>query len=313
VTEPGPSIAAVLPARRAGETLRQALLSVLTQRSQPDEIIVVDDDGASTLVERLGDPRVRIERGPARGAAAARNVGLRAARADWVAFLDADDTWLDGHIAALRRAIRTCPDAGACFAAAVHVSEQGEVLNWATVRAQHANVIGLLTRRIQPTTSAAAVNRELVLDLGGFDEGFLHPAGVEDIDLWWRIAAVRPCIVQPVPLVRYVVHEARDQARARQELENLSGDRRRCISRLDARLPPRLIRRAAAQHLAIMARYWLVAGYPAEARGEALASLRYAPTGNGLAALALSLLPPEAREAVRNLRRSAIRVLRRPA
>jgi hypothetical protein len=61
-----------------------------------------------------------------------------------------------------------------------------------------------------------------------------------------------------------------------------------------------------------MARYWLVAGYANEGRREALASLRYAPTANGFAALALALTPGRARDAVRSLRRTAIRNLRRP-
>jgi glycosyltransferase involved in cell wall biosynthesis len=307
-----PSIAAIIPARHVGDALATAIGSVLRQSGEPIEVIVVDDGGGRAVVERLAEPRVRILNGPQRGAGAARNVGLRASHADWAAFLDADDVWLGGYLEQLRQAIRANAEAGACFGAAIHISESGKVLNRATVRTADATLVGLLTRRIQPTTSATAVNSGLVLELGGFDEGFLCAAGVEDIDLWWRIASVRACVVQPVPLVHYVVHERRDRSRPRAELLSLAQDRRRCIQRLEGRVPRPLFRRAAAQHLAIMARYWLVAGYATEGRRAALASLRYAPTANGIAALALALTPGPAREAVRSFRRTVIRNLRRP-
>jgi hypothetical protein len=61
-----------------------------------------------------------------------------------------------------------------------------------------------------------------------------------------------------------------------------------------------------------MARYWLVAGYAAEGRREAVSSFRYAVTANGIAALALALAPSSARDVIRSLRRAAIRVLRQP-
>jgi glycosyltransferase involved in cell wall biosynthesis len=305
-----PSIAAIIPARQAGDALKTALASVLCQSGEPVDVIVVDDGGARTVVERLAEPRVRVIDGPQSGAGAARNAGLRVAHADWAALLDADDVWMDGYLARLRHAVHANPDAGVCFGAAIHVSETGEILNRSTVRTGDATLSGLLTRRIQPTTSATAINRRVVLDLGGFDEGFLRPAGVEDIDLWWRIAAIRPCVIQPVPLVRYVVHERRDRFRSRSELFELARDRRRCIERLEGKVSPNLLRRAAAQHLAIMARYWLVAGYPAEAQREALASFRYSPTGNGIAALALASVPGPVRERIRSLRRTAIRRLR---
>jgi glycosyltransferase involved in cell wall biosynthesis len=306
------SIAAIIPARHAGDALASAIGSVLGQSGEGIEVIVVDDGGARTIVEALAEPRVRLLDGPGRGAGAARNAGLHATHADWAALLDADDVWLEGYVERLRQAICANPDAGACFGAAIHVSESGDVINRATVRGVDATLSGLLTRRFQPTTSATAVNRRVALGLGGFDEGFIRPAGVEDIDLWWRIAAVRACLVQPVPLVRYVVHEARDRCRSRTELFELALDRRRCINRLKGRIPRTLFRRAAAQHLAIMARYWLVAGYAAEGRSEAIASLRYAPTANGIAALMLASTPAPLREGVRSIRRAAIRSLRRP-
>jgi glycosyltransferase involved in cell wall biosynthesis len=306
-----PSLAAIIPARDAGSALAVALDSVLSQVGNTIDVIVIDDGGARSVVTDVDDPRVRLVDGPHRGVGAARNAGLHATDAEWVALLDADDVWLDGYLESVRNVIRENPEAGACFSAAIHLSETGDVVNVCTVRAEHATVEGLLTRRMQPTTSATALNRRVALELGGFDEYFGCPAGVEDIDFWWRIAAARSCLVQPKPLVHYVVHERRNRSRPWAELSQLAQDRRRCIDRIRGNVSPRLFRSAAAHHLAIMARYWLLAGYGAEGRREAVASLRYAITANGIAAFALALAPTPLRNVVRSLRRTAIRNLRR--
>ena len=314
MTADPPWLAVVIPAHRAERTILTTLRSVLDQADTPGvEIIVVDDGldaGCCQLVEELSD-RVRVVRGPGRGAAGARNAGLRAANAPWVALLDADDRWLHGHLTAVREVLDRNPAAVACFGGARHVDEQGRLLRVFTPRQDHATVSGLLTRRLQPTTSATALRRDTVLEVGGFDEGFQRPAGVEDVDLWWRIATHGACVVQEQPLTEYVVHLSRDTTRPRSELLELRADRERCIRRLRATAPSRLARKAAAQHHAIMARYWLLAGYAAEARQDARRALRYWPTPDGVAALAMAVVPRGASAMARNLRRSISRLAER--
>ena len=103
----------------------------------------------------------------------------------------------------------------------------------------------------------------------------------------------------------YVVHTRRDQARSRQVLLDLRADRERCIERLRGAVPPRLFRIAAAQHHAVLARYWLLANYRTEAREDARRALRYSLTLDGAAAFALTLLPTRLSRAARRLRHLA--------
>jgi len=96
----------VLPAWNAASTLAEAIASAQAQEGPDWELIVVDDASTDTTARIAAaatrtDRRIRVVRLTARGGAAeARNQGLMLARARRVAFLDADDLWLPGKLAA---------------------------------------------------------------------------------------------------------------------------------------------------------------------------------------------------------------------
>jgi glycosyltransferase involved in cell wall biosynthesis len=98
-------VSVVIPTHDRVEHLMAAVRSVLEQRPAPLEILVCDDcsrDGTADAVERLAaeDSRVRLLATPVAsgGPALPRNLGLAAAEAPWVAFLDDDDRWLPGKL-----------------------------------------------------------------------------------------------------------------------------------------------------------------------------------------------------------------------
>lgn len=96
MTLSAPEVSFVVAAYNAADTIRRAILSALAQERVDLEVIVVDDcstDGTSAVVEEIADPRVRLLRlAKNRGPGGARNAGLEAARGNWIAILDADDT-----------------------------------------------------------------------------------------------------------------------------------------------------------------------------------------------------------------------------
>jgi glycosyltransferase involved in cell wall biosynthesis len=85
----------VIPCFNAASHLETTIRSVLRQRRPPDGILVVDDGStdASAQVAASFAPAVRLVRQANAGECAARNRGLDESKADWVAFLDADDVW----------------------------------------------------------------------------------------------------------------------------------------------------------------------------------------------------------------------------
>jgi len=192
-------ISAVIPAFNAEKFIARSLESVLKQSLKPFEIIVVDDgsqDGTFEKVAKYGDA-VTCIRQPNMGPSKARNRAVAEASGDFVAFLDADDEWLSDH---LQRAAA--------------VLEKRDFLRWYCSAFERRNVNGrkIFTRRFKgeirdnayiedffraearvsfSNTITMVIRRDLLLNLGGFDETQRH---AEDRSLWFRIALKHPQI-----------------------------------------------------------------------------------------------------------------------
>lgn len=101
-----PRVSCIVPVHNGAAFISQALESILAQRGAELEVIVIDDgstDGSGDIAETFAD--VTVHRRPQGGVAAARNDGIARATGDFIAFLDADDLWLPGKLAAQLGAI----------------------------------------------------------------------------------------------------------------------------------------------------------------------------------------------------------------
>ncbi|TIX48975.1 glycosyltransferase family 2 protein [Alteraurantiacibacter aquimixticola] len=109
---PAPEVSVVIPAYRAARFISNAIDSVLAQEGVSYEVIVVDDECPERTADKVtstyeGDTRVRaIRLDRNQGPAGARNAGFREAKGEWIAVLDADDTFDLGRLARLVRAGR---------------------------------------------------------------------------------------------------------------------------------------------------------------------------------------------------------------
>jgi glycosyltransferase involved in cell wall biosynthesis len=94
-----PEISVIIPVYNHRAFLREAVVSVLNENIGCAELIVVDDASTDGSVETINDLPVRIIRMPQNlGGAAATNVGVKAARAKHIAFLDSDDILAPGGL-----------------------------------------------------------------------------------------------------------------------------------------------------------------------------------------------------------------------
>ena len=95
--EAAPAVSVVIPAYNRRDQISAAVDCVLAQTFADFELIVVDDastDDTPAIVSAVDDSRLRLIRlDPNRGPGGARNAGARAARGEWLAFLDSDDSW----------------------------------------------------------------------------------------------------------------------------------------------------------------------------------------------------------------------------
>lgn len=92
-----PLISVVIPAYNREATIIYCLQSVLNQTYRNLEVLVVDDGSTDTTIEKVKqiiDKRIRlIKMTKNSGAQAARNLGIKRAKGQWIAFLDSDDYW----------------------------------------------------------------------------------------------------------------------------------------------------------------------------------------------------------------------------
>ena len=98
-----PLVSVIVPTYNCGPFVAEALDSILSQDWQPLEVIAVDDgstDDTLQVLQRYAG-RIRLLQQPNGGPAAARNLAVRESRGEYLAFLDADDLWLPGHLRVL--------------------------------------------------------------------------------------------------------------------------------------------------------------------------------------------------------------------
>ncbi len=183
-----PAVSVVVPTYQRREWVGRAVRSVLAQTFADFELIVVDDGSTDGTEESLTglDPRIRYHWQPNRGAAAARNAGIRLARGDIVAFLDSDNRWLPWHLEVVTEVLKHQPTAiVACTCPLKHVAGRR-----APDQARLVDYLPLaLADESFGRISCSAVRSADLLAVGGFDDDL---AVAEDTDLWQRLALRGP-------------------------------------------------------------------------------------------------------------------------
>jgi hypothetical protein len=107
------SVTVIIPAFNASLCLQRCLESVFSQQYLPVQIIVVNDGSTDNTKEIAANYASRIEyfEQENRGPGAARNVGIKVARGDYIAFLDADDYWMPNFLSCCVQFMETHKDA----------------------------------------------------------------------------------------------------------------------------------------------------------------------------------------------------------
>lgn len=207
-------ISVVIPLYNCRDYIDRCVNSILSQTVPVDEIIIVDDgsaDGGAELVEGKGYPRTRLIRQENRGVSAARNKGIRNAKGDFIAFLDADDRWLPNHIATLKKLKESFPGLG-FYATSYYFGKDDAGLVSPSRAAGVPQANGLLDYFTASTSASSPVihissfmaSKELLEKVGGFPEGI--PAG-EDVITFARMFGETDFAYSPEPTSVYYIQE----------------------------------------------------------------------------------------------------------
>src|SRR5215471_4670062 len=172
----GCDISVVLATYDRRRTLPRAIASVLAQDDVRFELIVVDDasrDGTSSYLATLTDPRIRVISAERNGGpSAARNLGLKAARASIVAFLDSDDAYLPSRLSAPLAAFAADAGLVCTLSSAVRHDRKGtRNARVPAVRlAAPAFEWALICDLVPVEATSITVRRDAALAVGGFCE-----------------------------------------------------------------------------------------------------------------------------------------------
>lgn len=200
---PQPTLSVVIPVHNRPTAVCEAVRSVLAEAGDDVEVVVVDDgstDDTVAAVEALADSRVRVVSIPASGVSVARNEGVAAARADFVAFLDSDDLALTGWVEAMNDAGRRGLDIFSCG----NVERHNSLGDHDVEPSDLGSAFGSLAGRYQP--GAFALSKRAFEASGGYIPGLRHG---ENTALWMAIGRqhlATPFAVESTPQALAVVH-----------------------------------------------------------------------------------------------------------
>ncbi len=209
---PVPRVSVIIPTFNRAHCIAGSIESVLAQSFQDLEVIVVDDgstDDTPIVLARFGN-RIRVIRQENGGVSAARNAGIRVARADWIAFQDSDDMWrpekLQRQIECLER-----HQAQMCFGRSV--TDSGEVVEdleqlastcveTGVYRIDQSAAIDSVSRAPRhPYLQTLVIAKELLERVGNFDTSL---CAAEDTQLIFNLAFFAGFLYVDQPLV--VIH-----------------------------------------------------------------------------------------------------------
>jgi len=185
-----PQISVVVPAYNAAGIIGACIDSILRDDSSPGdrEVIVVDNGSADATRAVISRYPVRYLCQPKPGAAAARNMGIRHARGEYVAFTDADCVVERRWLAELVQGFENASIA--CVGGEIAVPPPENDLEHYCVEFNSISQENAVERKVNlfpHVITANAMFRRGIFDKVGYFDERLTSAGGEDLDLGWRI------------------------------------------------------------------------------------------------------------------------------
>ncbi len=187
-----PRVSIVIPAFRASRDIATALDSIFAQTFVDFEVIVVNDGSPDTAeLETALQPytaRIHYIAQENRGAAAARNVGMREARGAYIALLDADDRWMPEFLERQVSYLDSHPSCDLVYCDAIVSGESplaGRRFMDTAPSTGDVTLHSLIAQRCNVILSTVVARRKALVGAGLFDETIRRG---HDFDLWLRMA-----------------------------------------------------------------------------------------------------------------------------
>ncbi|MBU0568949.1 MAG: glycosyltransferase [Patescibacteria group bacterium] len=197
-------ISVIIPTYNSARYIKEAIDSVLTQTLLPFEIIVVDD-GSTDNTKRIITPYIELEKvtyikKKNNGAASARNIGIKMAKGELIAFLDADDIWLPEKLAK-QTSLFSDSNIGLVY------SRRSFLPNYKLDEGLlYAGVVTKELIKNNFITNSSVIIRKIICDKIGFFREEKRFIAIEDYDFWLRASIICQFGYSNNSLVYYRIH-----------------------------------------------------------------------------------------------------------
>ncbi|MEG3439828.1 glycosyltransferase [Pannus brasiliensis CCIBt3594] len=203
IPTPEPFISVIIPTYNRGALLRETIESVLQQTYRNYEVIIIDDasgDGtADWIAEHYPElPLIRLSENV--GGAEARNIGLRQAKGDFIAFLDHDDRWMPDYLEQQIAVIRSSENIVLSYCDYFEVFVDGsKTFRSGKPRASYPDFTDhLLMQNVIHSLSLTMIRRSALLEVGFFDRSLRI---CNDLELYLRLSVAGDIVHLPRALV----------------------------------------------------------------------------------------------------------------
>ena len=188
-----PLISIVIPTYNHAHYLAIALKSIIDQTYIHWEAIVVDNhsaDNTESIVLGLDDPKIKLLKIHNNGViGASRNLGLKEAKGDWIAFLDSDDSWYPGKLETVVKNIRQDEEIDVFSTNEIQVNEMTgakKILRYGPYTSNFYQVLLIKGNRVSP--SATLVKHKCIIENKISFRENIDFVTVEDYDFWMFLA-----------------------------------------------------------------------------------------------------------------------------
>ena len=200
-----PTISIIIPAYNARKTIIKTIESVRQQTHTDWELIIINDGSTDDTIEvakSIEDSRIRVFDYLNGGVATARNRGIERATGDYIAFLDADDTWTSNKLELQLKALQQNPQASVAYSWTYFLYEATGVCSPSEPIYHQGNVYTeLLSNNFLCSGSNPLIRSEAIDAVGFFDSSFPHCA---DWDYYLRLAGLYEFVVVPQHQIYYL-------------------------------------------------------------------------------------------------------------
>lgn len=208
MTQPSPKISILMPVFNAERYLEESVRSILDQSFREFELLVIDDsstDGTVKLLRSFHDDRIVIvSTGKRLGLPESLNLGIKMARGEYIARMDADDVADVRRLEIQHRFLTDHPETGIVSSKILLIDEEGRTSGrWSREFSPEEIYYHLHFNNILGHSTVMG-RRTVFLEYGGYSNRFDK---IEDFHLWQRISEMYPILLIPRYLLRIRVHK----------------------------------------------------------------------------------------------------------